>query len=84
MLYVCIYVCMYYVIMYMCVCGCVRGCVRASVRMYMCFCIQMFKCIHAIFHGRASVRALACMFTSNFLLLTSKFLLPCLYTDIDA
>ena len=23
----------------------------------------MFKCIHAIFHGRASVRAFACMFT---------------------
>ena len=31
--------------------------------MYVCFRTQMFECIHAIFHGRASVRALACMFT---------------------
>ena len=31
--------------------------------MYVCFRTQMFKCIHAIFHGLASVRALACMFT---------------------
>ena len=25
-------------------------------------CAFLHKCIHAIFHGRASVRALACMF----------------------
>ena len=31
--------------------------------MYVCFRTQMFKCIHAIFHGLGSVRALACMFT---------------------
>ena len=39
-----------------------RACVRACDRAYVCFHTQIFKCIHAIFHGRASVRALACMF----------------------
>ena len=50
--------------MYVCVCG--GACVRASVRMCVCFRTQMFKCIkciHAIFHGLASVRALVYMFT---------------------
>ena len=50
---VCMYVCNHE---WMCVCGCVRACVCV------CFCTQIFKYIHAIFHRRANVRPLACMF----------------------
>ena len=42
--------------------------------MYVCFRthFEMFKCIHAIFHGLASVRALACMFTDMHVCMSAR------------